>query len=260
MKKKKDIYNREIEKKEIPVCTILGVQIAAVNMKWLLDFVRKNIKSLSGDYITVANVHTTVTAYEDKTYCEIQNGGIMAIPDGGPLSSLGKKRGYSQMERITGPDFMEKVFEDSVKEGYRHYFYGSTEETLKELKNKLEEKYAGIKVVGMYSPPFKPLGDDINQDEIRCINNTEPDFVWVGLGAPKQEVWMAKHQGKIKGLMVGVGAGFDYHAGNLNRAPMWMQRCNMEWLYRLLQEPGRLFVRYWHTNRKFIWNAVIRGK
>ena len=92
------------------------------------------------------------------------------------------------------------------------------------------------------------------------INEMRPDFIWVGLGAPKQEVWMSEHQGRVNGFMVGVGAGFDYYAGNISRAPGWMQKINLEWLYRLMQEPGRLFKRYWHTNTKFIWEVMVKGK
>ena len=109
----------------------------------------------------------------------------------------------------------------------------------------------------MYNPPFRPLTKEEDENIIRMINETNADFVWIGLGAPKQERWMADHKGKIKGLMVGVGAAFDYEAGNIDRAPMWMQKANLEWLYRLLQEPKRLFKRYFYTNTKFIWNAVV---
>ena len=112
----------------------------------------------------------------------------------------------------------------------------------------------------MYSPPFRPLTEDENRLVVERINESKPDFVWVGLGAPKQERWMADHQGKIYGFMVGVGAGFDYLAGNISRAPAWMQKSNLEWMYRLMQDPKRLFNRYWHTNTRFIWNAYIRGK
>lgn len=112
----------------------------------------------------------------------------------------------------------------------------------------------------MYSPPFRPMTEEEDKAIIERINETNPDFVWVGLGAPKQEKWMAAHQGKIDGLMLGVGAGFDYYAENIKRAPMWMQKHNLEWVYRLVQDPKRLFKRYWNTNTKFIWNAMIRGK
>lgn len=253
-------FQRTVKKEEIPVCNILGVDIAAINMEWLIKYLNANITKLSGDYLCVSNVHTTVTAYEDEEYCKVQNGGIMAIPDGGPLSSVGQKRGFKNMKRTTGPSLMEEVFKISVSRGYRHYFYGSTDETLEKLYSVLTEIYPGIQIAGMYSPPFRPMTEEENKAIVERINETNPDFVWVGLGAPKQEKWMAAHQGKVNGLMIGVGAGFDYHAGNIERAPEWMQKSNLEWLYRLLQDPKRLFKRYLNTNTKFIWNAMIKGK
>lgn len=253
-------FVRKVDKSQIPTCVIMGVNIAAINMEWLLQYLDKNINQLHGDYICVANVHTTVTSYEDREYCAVQNGGLMAIPDGGPLSSVGRKRGFPNMERTTGPSLMGEICQVSAEKGYRHFFYGSTEKTLHALEDKLNEKYPGIQIVGMYSPPFRTLTDEENQEVVQMINDSKPDFVWIGLGAPKQEKWMAEHQGEIDGLMIGVGAGFDYYAENIKRAPMWMQRCNLEWLYRLMQDPKRLFKRYFYTNTKFIWNVIIRGK
>lgn len=253
-------YKRKVNKSLIPTCNIMGVNIAAIDMEWLLNYLDENITDIKGDYICVSNVHTTVTSYEDVAYCAVQNGGLMAIPDGGPLSTVGRKRGHKNMKRTTGPSLMGEVFKISVKKGYRHYFYGSKEETLELLYQKLTEHYPGIKIVGMYSPPFRLLTEKEDEAVIERINEIKPDFVWVGLGAPKQEKWMAAHQGKIDGLMIGVGAGFDYYAENIKRAPMWMQKSNLEWLYRLMQDPKRLFKRYWSTNTKFIWNAMIRGK
>lgn len=253
-------FYRKIDKTQIPTCTILGVNIAAINMEWLCKFTKKNIKGLSGDYMCVSNVHTTVMSYEDVEYCSIQNNGIMAIPDGGPLSTIGRKRGYNSMSRTTGPSYMEEIFKISAKYGYRHYFYGSTKETLEKLYFKITQQYLGIQIVGMYSPPFRQITPEEDEVVIKRINETSPDFVWVGLGAPKQEKWMAEHQGLVQGFMVGVGAGFDYFAGNIKRAPRWMQKANLEWLYRLLQDPRRLFKRYFYTNLKFIWNVYLKGK
>lgn len=253
-------YQHVVDKKIIPTCNILGVDVAAVNMAWLMEFTQENLLALSGDYMCVSNVHTTVTAYKEQEYRKIQNGGIMAIPDGGPLSSVGRRRGHKNMERTTGPGYMGEVFKISTEKKYRHYFYGSTCETLGKLKNKLEKKYPGIQIVGMYSPPFRSLTEKEDEEIVQLINETKPDFVWVGLGAPKQEVWMAAHQGMVNGFMVGVGAGFDYFAGNIERAPEWMQKINMEWFYRLMQDPKRLFTRYLKTNTNYIWNAIIRGK
>ena len=249
-----------IDKKAIPTCKIMGVNLAAVNMPWLIEFTKKHIKELSGNYMCVSNVHTTVMSYDDVTYCAVQNGGIMAIPDGGPLSSVGRKRGFPEMKRTTGPDYMKEILKISAQEGYRHFFYGSTEKTLHKLSRIIERRYPDVKVAGMYSPPFRALTKEEDEHIVQMINESNADFVWIGLGAPKQERWMAEHQDVIKGFMVGVGAAFDYEAGNIDRAPIWMQKLNLEWLYRLLQEPKRLFKRYFYTNTKFIWNAVIRGK
>lgn len=253
-------YVRKVDKSQIPTCNIMGVNIAAINMEWLLEYLDKNIDLLHGDYICVTNVHTIVTSFEEPDYCAVQNGGIMAIPDGGPLSTVGRKRGHKNMQRTTGPSLMGEIFKITAEKGYRHFFYGSKQETLDLLEEKLNENYPGIQIAGMYSPPFRPLTDEEDAAVIKMINDAKPDFVWIGLGAPKQENWMAAHQGKIDGLMVGVGAGFDYYAGNIQRAPQWMQKWNLEWVYRLIQDPKRLFQRYWHTNTKFIWNAMIRGK
>lgn len=242
----------KLDKSEIPICNILGVNIAAINMEWLVEYTEKNIEQLSGNYMCVSNVHTTIMAYDDPEYMEIQNDGIMAIPDGGPLSSLGRKKGFDNMRRTTGPSYMEEIFKISVQKGYRHFFYGSTEETLKKMRSKLTEEYPGLQIAGVYSPPFRKLTEQEEEEIINMINENAPDFVWVGLGAPKQEKWMNQHKEKVKGFMVGVGAGFDYLAGNISRAPQWMQKLNLEWLYRMLQDPKRLFKRYLYTNIKFI--------
>jgi N-acetylglucosaminyldiphosphoundecaprenol N-acetyl-beta-D-mannosaminyltransferase len=251
-----NMITNNIDKSSLPVCNILGVNIAAVDMLWTVDFIKRNLRDLSGKYICVSNVHTTVMSYEDDDYRTIQNRAVMALPDGGPLSTLGKKRGYSDMKRVTGPDLMGEIFKISVENGYRHFFYGSTEETIKKLKKNLGENYPGIEIVGMISPPFRPLSDIEDKKDVIDINLSTPDFVWIGLGAPKQEYWMAEHKDKIKGLMIGVGAGFDYFAGSLKRAPKWMQRANLEWLYRLIQNPSKLFKRYLLTNIKFLWLAL----
>lgn len=241
----------------IKTCKILGVNIAAVNMNSLLEFITSNLSRLKGEYICVSNVHTTVMAYDNKDYLNVQNSSLLSIPDGGPLSSVGRKRGFSEMQRTTGPDFLDEILTISVEKKYRHYFYGSTEDTLKKMQTKIKEKYGDVYIVGMYSPPFRNLTNEEDDQIIKDINNINPDFVWVGLGAPKQENWMYEHKNRINALMVGVGAAFDYMAGNISRAPKWMQKLNLEWLYRLMQDPIRLFSRYLYTNTKFLINAVL---
>ena len=247
-------------KSNIRMCRILGVHIAAVNMQTLLEFITKNIKIIQGQYICVSNVHTTVMAYDNEDYLNVQNNSILSIPDGGPLSSVGRKRGYNEMQRTTGPDLLDEILKISADKKYKHYFYGSTNETLDKLQNEIKKKYGDVFIVGKYSPPFRTLTKEEDLQIVDNINKANPDFVWVGLGAPKQENWMYEHQNKVNALMIGVGAAFDYLAGNIKRAPMWMQKLNLEWLYRLMQDPVRLFSRYLYTNIKFILNAVILGK
>lgn len=239
-------------KSKLKTCNILGVNINVTNMEDTVKVITENLDDIKGDYICVSNVHTTVMSYEDECYRDIQNSGFMALPDGKPLSIVSKKRGFSEAERVTGPDLMEEIFKVSEEKGYSHYFYGSTQETLNKLKVKLYKKYPNIKIVDMYSPPFRKLTEQEDIAIVENINKVKPDFVWVGLGAPKQEIWMSEKKGKVNGLMIGVGAGFDYHAGNINRAPVLMQKLSLEWLYRLCQDPKRLARRYLNTNIKFI--------
>ena len=240
-------------------CNILGVNIAVTNMNDTVRYIEDNLEELKGNYICVSNVHTTVMSYEDEEYRNIQNGGALALPDGGPLSSVSRKRGFKRAERVTGPDLMDEIFKISEKKGYTHYFYGSTQETLDELEKKLSIKYPNLKILGLNSPPFKKNVEKEDKNKINEINNLNADFLWVGLGAPKQEIWMNIHQNKINSLMIGVGAGFDYHAGKIKRAPKFIQNNNLEWAYRLMQDPKRLFNRYLKTNGKFIWNCVLKG-
>ena len=239
-------------------CNILGVNIAVTNMNNTLKYIEKNLDSIKGNYICVSNVHTTVMAYEDENYRNIQNGGVLALPDGGPLSTISRKRGFKYAERVTGPDLMKEIFQISEEKGYTHYFYGSTDKTLDRLKLKLKEQYPRLNIVGMYSPPFANKVSIENEAVLHEINKSNADFIWVGLGAPKQEIWMALHKQKVNGLMIGVGAGFNYFAGEIKRAPKWMQKNNMEWIYRLKQDYKRLFKRYMKTNLKFIRLIMLR--
>lgn len=237
----------------MPVCEIMGVRIAVTDMETTVRRIEEHLDDWRGEYICVANVHTTVTAHDDPSYRAVQNGAVMALPDGGPLSQYSRRKGFAQAARVTGPDLMKEMLRESAQKHYRHYFYGSTQETLDILREKITRNYPGAVIAGMASPPFRPLTEEEDAAAVAAINEARPDFVWVGLGAPKQERWMAAHQGRVHALMLGVGAAFDYEAGNIRRAPRWMQRYNLEWLYRLLQDPKRLFKRYFVTNTKFLW-------
>lgn len=234
-------------------CTILKTNINVTTMEETLLYLTENLEELRGKYICVSNVHTTVMAFRDEEYRKVQNSAAMALPDGKPLSLVSRRRGYIKARRVPGPDLMPRIFELSKEKGYRHYFYGSTEETLNKLKKQLQEKYPYLQIAGMYSPPFRPVTDEEDLEVISKINETKPDFIWVALGAPKQENWMYDHQGKVTGIMLGVGAAFDFEAGTVKRAPHWMQEMYLEWFYRIIQDPIRLIPRYLDTNFSFMW-------
>ena len=222
-------------------CNIMGVNIAVTDMDKTLRLVEDNCEAWRGKYICVANVHTTVTAHHDPTYLRGQNGAVMALPDGGPLSRYSRKKGFADAARVTGPDLMRELLKESGTKHYRHYFYGSTQETLDILREKITEKYPGAVIAGMYSPPFRPLTADEDAEIVEKINAAKPDFVWVGLGAPKQERFMHDHRAELNvRLMIGLGGSLDGFAGTVRRAPKWMIRLQLEWLYRLLREPSRI--------------------
>lgn len=237
----------------LPYTEILKTKINITTMDEAVSWLEEHLAELSGRYICISNVHTTVTAYRDETYRAVQNGSALSLPDGKPLSIVQRHRGYQNAGRVPGPDLMPEIFALSEKKGYRHYFYGSKQSTLDALKEKLLEKYPKLNIVGMYSPPFRPLTEEEDHKAVERINAAKPDFVWVGLGAPKQEIWMAEHENRVHGVMIGVGAGFDFHAGTIKRAPKWMQEFCMEWLYRITQDPKRLLWRYLDTNFSFLW-------
>lgn len=234
----------------IKTCRILGVNIAVTNMAQTVQYIENNLEKLRGKYICVSNVHTTVMAHDNPAYRNVQNSAAIALPDGKPLSVVSRKRGYTEAERVTGPDLMGELF--ARENGLKHFFYGDKEETLQILQQKLKEKYPDIQIAGMISPPFRSLSQEEEKAYIQQINDSGADIVWIGLGAPKQENWMYEHQGMLHGVMIGVGAGFSYHAGLIKRAPEWMQKMSLEWLYRLMQDPVRLFKRYFTTNLKFL--------
>lgn len=246
--------------KDVERCAILNTNINVTNMEEVLSIFDNSLEEMRGNYICVANVHTTVMAFRDESYRRIQNESYMTLPDGKPLSMVSRRRGYENAGRVPGPDLMPKIFELSERKKYRHFFYGSTENTLQRLREKIEERYPYLDIAGMYSPPFRKLSEEEDREIIKMINDAKPDFVWVALGAPKQEIWMAEHKNKISAVMIGVGAAFDFEAGTVKRAPKWMQELCLEWLHRIMQDPKRLIPRYVNTNLSFMWNVYKEEK
>lgn len=254
----RDGFKRQLSKAGIETCTILGSEVLVGSMQWLVDYLIKNVRELSGDYLTISATNEIIMAYNDRDFFRCHNGGVMSIPDGGPLKTYGQKRGYRNMERITGPDLMVELFKASEKDGLRHYFYGTTQDTLDKMRSRLEKEYPKMQVVGMRPSKFRNLTDKEDKETVEAINATNPDFIWFSLGAPKGNYFAANHQGVLNGFMMSVGAGFDYFAGNIKRAPRWMQTHDLEWLYRVFQDPARMLKRYCYIIPRFLWIAYVK--
>lgn len=203
-------------------------------------------------YICITNVHSVVTATQDGDFGKIVSEADMVTPDGAPVAWMLRKLGHADQQRINGPDLMIRYCALAAERGESIFLYGSTPETLATLQGVLASRFPALVIAGAYSPPFRPLTAEEDQAVIEQINTSGAGSVWVSLGCPKQEKWMAEHRGKINAVMVGVGAAFDYHAGTIQRAPLWMQHAGLEWLHRLCSEPRRLWRRYFVTNSLFI--------
>jgi N-acetylglucosaminyldiphosphoundecaprenol N-acetyl-beta-D-mannosaminyltransferase len=180
----------------------------------------------------------------------------MATPDGAPVAWLLRQTGFPDQERINGPDLMWRYCAHIVGSTESIYLYGATADTLEALERNLLKSFPELKIAGSYSPPFRELTVDEDIAAVNAINESGAGVVWVSLGCPKQEDWMASHRGRVQAVMIGVGAAFDYHAGTVTRAPIWMQQYGLEWLYRLFSEPKRLWKRYLATNSRFLLLAA----
>lgn len=249
-------YSTFVELKRVPV---IDVPITGTNMSECVEFLTRHIDELHGEYICVSNAHTSVMAHDDPSYWACQADSLMSVPDGKPLSVVGRKT-IESMGRVTGPDLMREIFNISLQQGWSHYFYGNEQKNLDALKNSLQEEYPGLEIAGMEPSVFRPLSDSEKRDLSRRIADSDADFAWIALGAPRQEVLMHELKGGPQPLMIGVGGAFNVLAGVVPEAPMWMQNLSLEWLYRLIQEPKRLFKRYLVTNTKFLFYQFTKPK
>lgn len=220
-----------------------------------IEAVKKAVAEKTGGYVCFSNVHTVVEAESNSQLKIATNAALLACPDGKPLSIYAKLAGEKDVEQVSGPDFLPYIIEKEPE--LSHFFMGSTEDTLKELVEKLKEKYPRLIIAGSYSPPFAPMDGEVNKEIIAKIKAAKADLVWVGLGAPKQEVWMCDNWAELSpSVLMGVGAAFDFHSGKTKRAPKWMRAISLEWLHRLASEPRRLWKRYLITNSKFIYLVI----
>jgi N-acetylglucosaminyldiphosphoundecaprenol N-acetyl-beta-D-mannosaminyltransferase len=236
---------------------ILGSQVSAYCLSDVLLLLENQMSKSEGGYVCFTNVHTTVMGVNDASFRAITNASFLSLADGKPIYWVAKVKGHRQIRHIPGPDLMLDAIQRFPEVG--HFFFGSTPAVLTALTERLRKDIPSIKISGAVSPPFRPLTEEERFEIIHKIRDSGAMFVWVGLGAPKQEQWMSTAWQSLRpALLFGVGAAFDFHAGMTPRAPKPLRSAGLEWLYRLYQEPSRLWRRYMVTNLQFIY-FILRG-
>ena len=237
----------------IPCTNILGVGISAITLNQAVEQISAWIDQRTRRYVSVCTVHTIMECQRNSTVRQAINQASLATPDGMPLVWLSRWGGHDHVSRVYGPDLMLALCQHSLKHGDRHYFYGGAEGIPDLLSTKLQARFPDLQIAGRYSPPFRSLTPKENARIVQQINQAQPDIVWVGLGTPKQDLWMAAQRAELTApVLIGVGAAFDFLAGRIPQAPYWMQRRGLEWLFRLWQEPRRLWYRYLVYNPLFV--------
>lgn len=236
---------------------VVGTKISMTSYAGVIDVLDRR-PSDRATVVAVCTVHSVMSARRSRDLSEALAAADVNTPDGVPLVWAIRWTARPEQERVYGPELTRRVIAETVDRGWRHYFYGSTPETLTALEAAISEITPGALIVGSYSPPFRPLSPDEVDAALADIREADADVVWVGLGMPKQELWMQEVRSELPGVaLIGVGAAFDFIAGTKREAPPWIQRAGLEWLFRLSQEPRRLWRRYIFNNPAFV---VLLGK
>lgn len=251
-----------------PRSNVLGVGISPLNLpSAAMKVLEASVHPGFLGYVTVTGVHGVMESQRDPALKQIHNQSFLSVPDGMPMVWVGKWNGFGEIGRVYGPDLMLALMERTSRTGQRHFFFGGGDGVVDKLEDELARKFQGILVVKKVTPPFRPLSQDEEDALAASIRATKPHFFWVGLSTPKQERFMHAFLRKYPDLtegwdhglvMLGVGAAFDFHAGLVTQAPPWMQKSGLEWFFRLLMEPRRLWRRYLYNNPHFIWRIFLQ--
>jgi N-acetylglucosaminyldiphosphoundecaprenol N-acetyl-beta-D-mannosaminyltransferase len=233
---------------------IVGVPLALTDYDRTLDWIDATVSARRQGYVCVCNVHTVMASSEDEELRAALEQSSMNVPDGQPLVWAINTLGHSLAGRVYGPELMSRACARAASTGLRFYLYGGRNQgALVQLALNLRQRYPGVRIVGGYSPPHRPLTVEEEEAVAEEINHSRADVVWVGIGVPKQEKWMARMRPRLESpLLIGVGAAFDFHAGLVPQAPNWLQEAGLEWAYRLAHEPRRLWRRYVRYNPRFV--------
>ena len=243
----------------LPRCNILGVGVHAIAMGDAVRTMEETVRAGGKGYVCVTGVHGISEAQRDPGLRGILNRALLNVPDGKPPVWVGHWYGHAAMDRVYGPDLMLEVCRVSAEKGYTHFFYGGKAGVAEELAAVLQSRFAGLRVVGTYTPPFRPLTAEESTALRAQVAAARPDFFWVGLSTPKQEHFMAEFSEQLDcRVMCGVGAAFDLHTGRMQDAPHWMKRAGLQWFHRMLQEPRRLGRRYMVNNPRFVLSILAQ--
>ena len=241
----------------MPVFRVLGVPVNAIQSPGAIETMEGWIREKAGThFVAVTGMHGVVEAQHQHEFKNILNSAHLVVPDGMPLVWIGRRHGYKMPRRVYGPELMETFFK-TTGDRYSHFFYGGAGGVADLLATKMRSRY-GIRVAGTWSPPFRNLTAEEERQVADMIQSAAPDVLWVGLSTPKQEKWMWAFHDRVKvPVMVGVGAAFDFHTGKVRQAPVWMREHGLEWFFRLVSEPRRLWRRYLIYGSQFIWNVNL---
>ena len=234
---------------------VLGVPISNVTMARASAILEEWSKDEVGRFVCVRDVASLMAIAEDPEISALHHDAAMIVPDGMPLVYLGRRRGLG-VERVCGPDLFEEMIRLSPENGLRHFLFGGKDGVAEKLADTMRARFPGALIVGCATPPFRPMSDDETAEIHRQIRDSGADIVWVGLSSPKQDVWMWRNYRALPQTLIGVGAAFDFHSGEIKRAPVWMQKSGLEWAYRIAQEPRRLLRRYIVNGTKFAWRLL----
>jgi len=244
------------EKKLIDV---LGIGVDPVNTEKVKSWVFDQIKFRGGKTIAFATVNGVMCCEQDDSVRSAFESADMVVPDGMPMVWLGKNQGFKSTDRVYGPELMWEICASGVERRMSHFLLGGKEGVADQLKKRFEKEFKGIQICGTLSPPFRTLRDDEWEAIKAELEEKSPDLVWVGLGSPKQELFMQRMQGAGVGVFLGVGAAFDIYTGSLKDSPQWVKKMGMQWFHRFLQEPRRLWYRYLVLNPLFIFQLIRRS-
>ncbi len=237
---------------------VLGVPIDVLALDHAVQRIAAAAQQGRGGHVCLCNAHSVVTAQRDSAFARAIDSALLALPDGAPVAWMQRRLGAPGQRRVCGPDLMLAYCAHAAASAEPIYLYGSSEATLGALQARLLARWPALRIAGSHSPPFRPPTPQEQAADLQRIRDSGARSVWIGLGCPKQELWMATHSGQLGAVLIGVGAAFDFHAGVLPRAGTWIQRSGLEWLHRLITEPRRLARRYVVSNTLFILGAAAQ--